>query len=275
MKNGYDPHLLYQAINITVELQYTVPMTLIYNLLLKLKIQRKPGEKEPKIDEVVRLLSLMGNTLQDEVSAVEIEDMEKDLQTKIKYVLKLTKCQLTPQELNQILKGQLSIKDVLTKEAQLAWNIMFEQKDGRYVPSAQNTSWLLDITQEHTLGQMLKEYNQNCLKYAQAQAKHLDNKAANVKTDRANKEAIVYMTRNKTLEEKLRKVRLLVAHLQGYDRDRDGDGERGVDPETGYIRDFDDVFAAVVGDNVVAAFVDVDFFIAATSQGIVARAAVD
>ena len=29
------------------------------------------------------------------------------------------------------------------------------------------------------------------------------------------------------------------------------------------VRNFDDVFAAVVGDNVVAAFVDVDFFIAA------------
>ena len=244
MKNGYDPHLLYQAINVTVELQYTVPMTLIYNLLLKLKIKNKPGQKEPTIDEMVKLLSLLGTSLQEDATSIDIVDVDQDLQTKIKYVLKLTKCNLTPQELNKILKGQISIKDVLNKEAQLAWSIMFDEKDGKYVPSAQNTSWLLNITQEHALGQMLKEYNQNCFKYAQAQAKHLDNKAANVKTDRARKEAVVYMNRNKTLEEKLRKVRLLIAHLQGYDRDRDGDGERGVDPETGYIRDFEDVFMA-------------------------------
>lgn len=246
MKNGYDPHLLYQAINITVELQYTVPMTLIYNLLLKLKIKRRHGEKEPTIDEVVRLLALIGDTIQEDSSLMEIEDTEQDLQTKIKYMLKLTKCKLSPQELNRILKGQLSIKDVLHKEAQLAWSIMFEEKEGRYIPDARSVSWLLDITQEHVMGQMLKEYNNNCFKYAQAKEKRHSNYAvhANTKTERAKEDPIVFLEKNKSLEEKLRKLRLVIAHLQGYDRDRDGDGERGIDPETGYIRDFDDVFMA-------------------------------
>ena len=62
--------------------------------------------------------------------------------------------------------------------------------------------------------------------------------------ERTEEEPAVLLKKNKTLEEKLRKLRLMIAHLQGYDRDRDGDGERGVDPETGYIRDFDDVFMA-------------------------------
>ena len=246
MKNGYDPHLLYQAINITVELQYTVPMTLIYNLLLKLKLKRKAGEKEPTIDEVTKLLTLIGDTIQDDSSLMEIEDTEQDLQTRIKYMLKLTNCTLSPQDLNRILRGQLSIKDVLNKEAQLAWEIMFEEKDGRYIPDSRSVSWLLDITQEQAMGQMLKEYNNNCFKYAQAQERHLDGKHThtNVKIERATNEPSVFMERNKTIEEKLRKLRLYIAHLQGYDRDRDGDGERGVDPETGYVRDFDDVFMA-------------------------------
>lgn len=246
MKNGYDPHLLYQAINITVELQYTVPMTLIYNLLLKLKLKRRDGEREPSIDEVVKLLALIGDTIQEDSSLMEIEDTEQDLQTKIKYMLKLTKCQLSPQDLNKILKGQLSIKDVLSKEAQLAWHIMFEEKEGRYLPDARSVSWLLDITQEHAMGQMLKEYNNNCFKYAQTQEKHHSRniRSVNVKMERTEEEPSVLLKKNKTLEEKLRKLRLMIAHLQGYDRDRDGDGERGVDPETGYIRDFDDVFMA-------------------------------
>lgn len=252
MKNGYDPHLLYQAINITVELQYTVPMTLIYNLLLKLKLKRKEGEREPSIDEVVRLLSLLGNTMQEDTALMEIEDTDRDLQSRIKYVLRLTKCKLTPQELNKILKGQLSVKDVLNKEAQLAWAIMFEEKEGRYIPAAQNVTWLIDITQEHAMGQMLKEYNKNCFKYAHAQAKHLDRRAENMKIEKAEPEAEVYMAKNKSIEEKLRKMRLYIAHLQGYDRDRDGDGERGVDPETGYIRDIDDIFMAnnLIDDNI-------------------------
>lgn len=246
MKNGYDPHLLYQAINITVELQYTVPMTLIYNLLLKLKLKRKDGEREPSIDEVVRLLALIGDTIQEDSALMEIEDTEQDLQTKIKYMLKLTKCKLTPQDLNKILRGQLSIKDALSKEAQLLWKVMFEEKDGRYIPDGRSVSWLLDVTQEHAMGQMLKEYNNNCLKYAQAQERRYSHHIIpdNVKTERAEEEPSILLEKNKTLEEKLRKMRLLIAHLQGYDRDRDGDGERGVDPETGYIRDFDDVFMA-------------------------------
>lgn len=222
-------------------------MTLIYNLLLKLKLKRKDGAKEPTIDEVVKLLALIGNTIQEDSSLMEIEDTEQDLQTRIKYMLKLTKCKLSPQDLNKILKGQLSVKDVLNKEAQLAWDIMFEEKEGRYIPDARSVSWLLDITQEHAMGQILREYNSNCLKYAQAQQKHLDvknNRQHNVKIERAEKEPIVFMERNKSLEEKLRKLRLYIAHIQGYDRDRDGDGERGVDPETGYVRDFDDVFMA-------------------------------
>lgn len=246
MKSGYDPHLLYQAINITVELQYTVPMTLIYNLLLKLKIKRKNGEKEPTINEVVRLLNLISDTMNEDSSLMEIEDTEQDLQTKIKYMLKLTKCKLSPQDLNKILKGQLSIKDVLNKEAQLAWSIMFEEQNGRYTPDSRSVSWLLDIAQEHVMGQMLKEYNNNCYKYAQAKEyKQTDSRfSANAKTERSQEDPVVFLEKNKSLEEKLRKLRLFIAHIQGYDRDRDGDGERGVDPETGYIRDFDDVFMA-------------------------------
>lgn len=244
MKNGYDPHLLYQAINVTVELQYTVPMTLIYNLLLKLKIKRQPGEKEPTMDEITRLLSLVGTTLQEDSSLIEVENTEQDLQTKIKYMLKLTKCKVSPQDLNRILRGELSIKDVLSKDAQLAWKIMFDEKNGRYVPDSQNVSWLLTIAEEHAIGQMLKEYNRNCLKYASAQARQQDLNKGNTKTERARNNPSRYLERNKTLEEKLRKLRLVIAHLQGYDRDRDGDGERGIDPETGYVRDFDDVFLA-------------------------------
>lgn len=243
MQSGHDPHLLYQAINITVEMQYTVPMTLVYNLLLKLKLKRKPDEKEPKVQDIIRLLSTIGTgLLSDTEDKVEIEDTEQDLKTRIKYILKLTNCELSNQDLNKILRGELSIKDVMNKDAQLAWNMMFEMQDDRQVPSTQNVEWLLNVAENYAIGQITKEYNNNCYKYAELQS--INEQNGNTKTMRALENPTKYLDRNKTLEEQMRKLRIYIGHLQGYDHDRDGDGERGIDPETGYVRDYDDICLA-------------------------------
>ena len=46
------------------------------------------------------------------------------------------------------------------------------------------------------------------------------------------------------LDKKRVKLKLYIAHMQGYDRDRDRDGSRGIDMSTGEIIDFGDIFIA-------------------------------
>ena len=46
------------------------------------------------------------------------------------------------------------------------------------------------------------------------------------------------------LEQKRRKLKLYIAHMQGYDRDRDRDGGRGINMVTGEIIDWGDIFIA-------------------------------
>ena len=44
------------------------------------------------------------------------------------------------------------------------------------------------------------------------------------------------------LDRKRAKLRLYIGHMQGYDRDRDHDGSRAMDPTTGYVVDYEDAY---------------------------------
>ena len=51
-------------------------------------------------------------------------------------------------------------------------------------------------------------------------------------------------------EERENALRRYIAHMQGYDRDRDSDGGRGIDMKTGYVIDYGDIYLADHGTNV-------------------------
>ena len=112
-----DPHLMYYAINITVELQYTVSTQLIYNVLERVQKQRKRKCDSAMMNEVVDMLKNLGNKLESTEEPYEC----KSLQEKIKELLRLQGCKLTPEELNLILQGKLTIEKALSKQAQQLW----------------------------------------------------------------------------------------------------------------------------------------------------------
>lgn len=245
MVTNYDPHLLYQAINITVELEYHVPMKTIYRILYILQKKRLPNEPEPSMKELVKMIKIMASSVESE--GVEIEDASKDLKTRIKSILSMLGCELNNDELNKILKGQLSINDALTKEAQLAWNLIFGREKDRYVnPEQKNVDMLFFLAEQFAISNIRCKINQNYLKHAEykeQQENKLQN--SNYKTMRlSSKNTPDYLQENISLENKLRKMKIYIGQIQGYDKDWDGDGERGMDPETGEIRDYDDIFMA-------------------------------
>lgn len=248
----YDPHLLYQAINITVELEYHVSMKLVYRILLTLSERRKPDEPEPSIDDLIKLVKAMYTAIDSE--GIDIGEVNQDLKAKIKLILKMLNCEMSNEDLNKILRGQVSINDALTKEAQLAWKLIFDKDDnGRAKPVNESINWLFILAEDFTVGKILEQKNQNYLKHCEAEKrKQIDfeqHAARNARTihirekDR-ERNSVNYLKENETLDEKLRKLRLYLGHIQGYDRDLDGDGERGMDPVTGEIRDYGDIFLA-------------------------------
>ena len=242
---NYDPHLLYQAINITVELEYHIPFKLIYNILANLQEKMNPGEKEPSINEMVKLVKTMATFVDS--NGVESEDMPDNLKSKIKLILSMLGCDLGNDELNKILRGDIAVEDILNKESQLAWKLIFKKDENeRYHPSQECVNWLLLLAEDYTFGVMLDKYTRNC--YEQ---KDYDRKLSrdglhnidNYKTARYHENRVPeYVIENLSLEKKMRNLKIYLGRMQGYDIDRDGDGQRGMDPETGEIIDFDDIF---------------------------------
>ena len=106
----YDPHILYHAINLTVELEYKVPMKKIYKILEKVEEQNKKNETKISPQEVLELLQTLGNSLESSVDSdlpygpcdgVDGEgNGNVSLQEKIKELLRLTGCTLSEKDLN-------------------------------------------------------------------------------------------------------------------------------------------------------------------------------
>jgi hypothetical protein len=252
-KQVYDPHLLYHAINITVELEYKVPMQKIYDILEIVENENKKNIEKISPQEVLILLKTLGDNLENSVSTDDLPDENNtNLQAKIKEVLRLLGCTLSDRELNNILKGEISLEDALSKQARLAWTLIFEKdKDGRSRPNKEMVEHMLWCSQtiaienvECRIQRAMENYRIN-QKYQrekpQLQNDNLIQRQGNLKvTSQSEKE------RNDPiiLEKKRNKLRLYIAHMQGYDRDRDRDGGRGIDMVTGMVIDFGDIYIA-------------------------------
>lgn len=243
----YDPHLLYHAINITVELEYKVPMQKIYSILERVDAVNEKRTDKIKPQDILEILKEMGDKLEESVLSDEPSD-ETSLQAKIKELLRLLGCTLTDQELNKILKGEVSINEALSKKARAAWLIVFEQNEnGKFIPNKELANEMLFCTQliaienvELKMQRLMEGY-----RVTEANRQMRDNgmlqKNENIKVlDSQFRES----TDPILLDKKRNRLRLYIAHMHGYDRDRDGDGSRGIDMTTGYIIDFGDIYIA-------------------------------
>jgi len=238
----YDPHLLYHAIGITVELEYKVPMQKVYAILSA--ATKTDSKNIPSPSEIQEMLTAMGSAIEN--SSTEESDLPdtNSLQAKIKEMLRLLGCDLPVSDLNKILKGDLAIENVLSKQAQTAWRLVFSTSaDGRVIPNKDTVELVFLCTQsialenvERKIDRVMQDYR---ARNTQPIERHVLEKGDNLKTVRAPREIKEDPVE---LDRKRAKLKLYIAHMQGYDRDRDHDGGRGIDMSTGDIIDFADIY---------------------------------
>lgn len=251
----YDPHILYNAINLTAELEYKVPMQRIYEILDI--VEKKNKGKKNKAEQITPndVLNLL-NVLGDILTNTNVSDTPCDtstLQSKIKELLRVLGCELSDKDLNRILKGELSITDVLSKDAQLVWNLIFDiDENGKMHPDREIVDNMLLSMQNIAIenierameSQLIENKNRRVL--ASQRAQNILLRDENLKTlfrkDEEKKRTRIEDIDYVELDRKRAKLRLYIGHMQGYDRDRDHDGSRAMDPTTGYIIDYEDAY---------------------------------
>ena len=237
-----DPHLMYYAINITVELKYTVSTNLIYNVLERAQQQKKRKADTAMMNEVADMLRNLGSQLESTVLTDEPYEC-KSLQEKIKELLRLLGCKLSPEELNKILKGELTIEKVLSKQAQELWKLVFDVTDqNQYRPNQEFVDNLMLCIKEYALATLDIKLEKAMREYQITRVKR--DRFENTMQTRVLKERKQAFEAPVELEKKRRKLKLYIAHMQGYDRDRDRDGGRGINMVTGEIIDWGDIFIA-------------------------------
>lgn len=241
----YDPHLLYHTINITVELEYKVPMQKVYDLLYLLEEKNKGVVDKIQPVEVLELLKLMSETLADTVNDEDMED-KNDLPSKIKELLRLLGCYLEKEELNAILRGEIPLEKALSPKAKAAWLIIFDRDEmGKFRPNKEVVNELVWLTEKIAYETIEVQIQRNLEGYRSRTRRELENegvllKNENLKTIHKKDE----YTDPRILEKKRIDLKKYIAHMQGYDRDRDRDGGIGIDMSTGEIIDFGDIYIA-------------------------------
>lgn len=250
-KQTYDPHLLYHAINITVELEYKIPMQKVYDILALIDKTNKQAINKIQPSDVLNVLKKLGTSIEN----ADVDDKPSDatsLQEKIKELLRLLGCELSDCELNKILKGELSLDEVLSKDAKTAWLIIFDKgEDGKMRPVRELVDHMTMCSHIIALENIEQKIQRNMERYTINKRNGPDRtipmygnmKVLHKKEKELNDPVL--------LEKKRNKLRLYIAHMQGYDRDRDRDGGRGVDMTTGYVIDFGDIYIADKYSNVI------------------------
>lgn len=240
-KQEYDPHLLYHAINITVELEYKVPMQKIYNILVLVEESNQQDVHQVTPEDVLSLLSALGNKLE----SGELSDTPPDgnsLQEKIKEILRLLGCELSDQELNKILKGEISLDQALSKQAKVAWLTVFDLgNDGKYRPNREIIDNVLICSQAIALEgiemQIQRAMTDRQIRHKVRQQNLMYQERDVRKYEKERYDPVA-------LDRQRKKLKLYIAHMHGYDRDRDRDGGLGIDLTTGEIIDYEDVYIA-------------------------------
>lgn len=252
MKAEYEPHLLYEAINITVELQYNVPLKTVYAIIE----QNEQKQNKLTMKELADLIKTLGRSFQQRVIKRrddEANEEEIDLKTKIKLMLELLHCELSNDELNQILKGELALEDALNKQALAAWNMFFTiGDDGKMRPNKEMVEQMTMIMQDFALLDLNQKYKMELMNQTRTRMKEIESgdyySKDNIKSERAKKMSITQGEEKLLqLDRQRKKLKLYIAHMQGYDRDRDHDFGRGINMETGDVIDFGDIYLADKG----------------------------
>lgn len=246
----YDPHILYQAINLTVELEYKIPMKRAYKILEKVEAHNKKSDKKISLQEVLELMKSLGDSLEVTIDSENEEDKPSDgtsLQEKIKELLRLLGCHLTDAELNKILKGEVSLDDALSKKAKAAWMLIFDvDEKGKSRPNKDLVEQMMLCTQMIALENIEMKIQRQLIDrqihererdYSEGLLRKSDNLKTLFTVEKERNDPLV-------LDRKRQKLKLYIAHMQGYDRDRDRDGGRGIDMTTGEIIDFGDIYIA-------------------------------
>jgi hypothetical protein len=242
LEQTYDPHLLYHAINITVELEYKVPMQKVYKILALVEESNKNDIHKVQPNEVLELLKLLGDKLED-CALTDSPPNGNNLQAKIKELLRLLGCTLSDAELNKILKGEVSLDQALSKQARRAWITIFDlSKDGRYRPNKEIVENMLICSQALAL-ESIELKIQRAMEDRQLQHKTQQQRLV-IAMDKSARVHEKERYDPVELDRKRAKLKLYIAHMQGYDRDRDRDGGRGIDMTTGEVIDFEDIYIA-------------------------------
>ena len=240
---------MYHAINLTVELQYKVPMQRIYDILEKMEKYNEQNEDKITSQEILELLEELGRSLEEESASENPVDPDEDgsggeldLREKIKELLRLLGCRFSNQELNQILKGEKDINDILPAKAKIVWVMVFSiDSDGRVIPDQNLVNQFLTCTEliavQNVEQQIQKMQIEKKITRDRLQSDTVQ-KDENLKTMfRKEKEKYDPVL----LERKRAKLKLYIAHMQGYDLDLDRDGQSGIDWATGEIIDLGDI----------------------------------
>ena len=249
VKQEYDPHLLYHAINVAVELEYKVPMQKVYDILVLVDKSNEKSVEKISSQEVMVLLKALGDGLENTVMSTSSDDCDgnnSNLQAKIKELLRLLGCSLSDKELNMILKGELELDKALSKQARIAWNLIFDKRDNdRYRPNQELVDHMMWCSRVIALENVEMKIQRSMEERRQI------NQSRQIAVALPKNEYVVGIARTRReeldpvlLEEKRNKLRLYIAHMQGYDRDIDRDGGRGIDMTTGLIIDFGDIYIA-------------------------------
>lgn len=246
VRTEYDPHILYISINITVEMEYQVPLNRVYPIVEA--ASKRAGFKgtEKDVSNLINVIKKLGldiqNIADDEESQVDNNESLKD---KIRRMLEALGCQLSDAELNAILRGDIAIEEALTKDAQILWRLIFVKKGDRTVPDQDIVNCLDILSEEYALENLYITKEKQMLRLKEMNDFQYKQDRNNIKVSSLSQHSILKQTQDvESLSKKIAKLKLYVAHMQGYDRDLDHDGEYGIDPETGEIRDFECIYLA-------------------------------
>lgn len=244
-KKDYDPHLLYHSINLTSELKYAIPLKTVYTIVEQ-AYKTIGNIPENDLLDILKTLSTLQITKAENNSNDE-NTTEDDMKDRIKEILKTLGDNIDVEILNMILKGEKKLEDVMNKKQIIAWKIMFNSKDNHFYPNmdAIRALWLSScMIAVHNLRQKaeyvkLEQVAKNSIERQMRIEKNKDLHMRKIRTplDQLEKQL-------KKMEEAERKLRLYIGHMQGYDKDLDRDGGRGIDMTTGFIVDYDDIYIA-------------------------------
>ena len=272
-----DPEIFMKAMSFSSDLFHFIPTQVLYDLLLAIQEQdekraegiEEAGEGSEGTDKkkLKQLLIELGIALENQSQNLQIG--QKTIQQKIHELLSLLKSDLSNQELNQVLKGEKKPKEVLSQSACILWDLMFytnqnnvqvpnpkiidmvtrssveyaisdlkqhQDREIRRAPAAYETEHEIKdrIRMAEQREEWMREHNYEEHPWTANPPKY---EREQLDTTRSDLDPIV-------IAKKLSALKVYVATMQGYDRDWDHDGGRGIDMQTGEIVDYDDVRAA-------------------------------